>query len=180
MPLSHGSEKTIKDWFDLHCLELPDDFIERTELYNDLIVSWSEKINIVSRNDLGILLERHILDSLTPVSEIPDSGSLLDIGSGAGFPAIPIAFIRPGLNITALESRQKKTLFLKEAVNRLKLANVTIHTGRLEDYQFGFPVDIATVRAVAITEKILRSLKTVVKPDGKIIYYEKPGRYRLV
>ena len=101
---SRGFEKPIKEWFAGRDQELPPDFIPRAITYHDIIREWSKRMNIVSRNDLDIMLERHILDSLVPVEEIPAKGLLFDIGSGAGFPAIPIALSGPARDIITTSS----------------------------------------------------------------------------
>jgi 16S rRNA (guanine527-N7)-methyltransferase len=154
--------------------------IRKTGLYYDLILEWSEKINLVSRNDLEDLVRRHILDSLTPINEIPLRGRLVDVGSGAGFPAVPIALVRPELEIVMIESIRKKVKFLDEVISRLELPNVSIWHGRLEEFETTEKYDIATIRAVAVTEKIKKHLRRIIGENGKIIYYNKFNEYRLL
>ena len=180
MPYPPGSYEKIKRWFRIRDYCLPDDFIEKAETYHDLILSWSRRMNIVSKKDLGALLERHILDSIVPAAEIPESGQLVDIGSGAGFPAIPLALIRPMLNITMMESRHKKVLFLKEVCSTLKLGNVSIVESRLEDFAPDRLFDIVTIRALPRWKQLLPRIRSLLKQQGKLIYYEKPGKYRVI
>jgi len=180
MPLFPEFEKIIKEWFARHDQEIIPDFIPKASLYHDLILEWSGRLNIVSRNDLEILLERHILDSLVPLKEIPLKGVLCDIGSGAGFPAIPIALVRPGLDIVMIESRRKKTIFLNEVISKLELPGVSIWAGRFEDFSPMFEIDLITIRAVAATEKIRKHCGTILKESGKIIYYNKFDSYHLI
>lgn len=175
-----GFEEIIKKWFAGRGLELPPDFVAMAVLYRDIILEWSERMNIVSRNDLDILFERHILDSLVPLGEIPPEGSLVDIGSGAGFPAIPIALVRPSLNIIMVESRRKKVLFLNEAVSRMNLRHVSIWEGRFEDYSPTGKAEIITVRAVAPTDGIKKKSREILSKSGKIIYYNKFDSYQLL
>jgi len=180
MPFPQGSSKKIQNWFKEKGIIIPSDFIDKAELYNDLITSWSARMNIVSKNDLGFLLERHILDSLTPINFIPEAGRLIDIGSGGGFPAVPIALIRPRLEITLLESQHKKILFLKEIQRRLELKNISIVESRLEKFESDIPFDVATVRALPQWENYIQRIKDILAASGKIIYYEKRGEYRLI
>ncbi len=180
MPFPSGSKDKIIKWFKARELCLPDDFIEKAEAYHDLILSWSQRMNMVSKKDLGTLLERHILDSIVPAPVIPESGYLIDIGSGAGFPAIPLALIRPRLNITMIEARHKKVLFLKEVCSKLNLVNVTIVEVRLEDFAPDHMFDIATVRALPRWKQRLPQIKNLLKQSGKLIYYERPGKYRVI
>ncbi|UCC79101.1 MAG: 16S rRNA (guanine(527)-N(7))-methyltransferase RsmG [Candidatus Zixiibacteriota bacterium] len=180
MPLPDGSESIIKKWLVDHHLETDSVFIQKVELYHDLLLEWSLRINLVSKKDLGDLLERHILDSLVPIREIPMTGDLVDMGSGAGFPAIPIALVRPKLDIVMIESRRKKAIFLDEAISRLDLTKLSIWNGRLEEFSPTKKCDIVTIRGVAISEKIENRLRRIVKQSGKIIYYNRFGEYRLI
>lgn len=180
MPFTPGSYEKINKWFKAGDLPLPDDFIKKAEAYHDLIISWSQRMNIVSKKDLGSLLERHILDSIVPAPDIPESGYLMDIGSGAGFPAIPLALIRPRLNITMIEARHKKVLFLREVRARLNLGNVRIDEVRLEDFAPDQLFDIATMRALPRWKQLLPQIGRLLRPSGKLIYYERPGKYRII
>ena len=180
MAFPRGSYDKIIRWFEAEDLPLPEDFIERAEIHHDLILSWSQRMNMVSKKDLGSLLERHILDSIVPAHEIPDKGYLADIGSGAGFPAIPLALIRPRLNITTIEARHKKALFLKEVCSRLNLENVTVVEVRLEDFAPDHLFDVVTIRALPRWNEQLPQIRRILIRSGKLIYYEKPGDYRIV
>jgi 16S rRNA (guanine527-N7)-methyltransferase len=180
MPLPEGSEKIIEQWFSERGLEIDADFIRKAALYHDLLLEWSRRLNLVSKNDLGNLLERHILDSLVPLKEIAVTGDLVDIGSGAGFPAIPIAMVRPRLDIIMIESRRKKAIFLNEAISKLKLTKVSIWNGRLEEFSPTKKCDVVTIRGVAISEKIENRLRRIVKESGKIIYYNRFNEYKLI
>jgi 16S rRNA (guanine527-N7)-methyltransferase len=180
MALSANFEDRIRSWFDARRLDLPDDFIPRAGIFHELIQEWSKRINIVSKNDLGMLLERHILDSLVPINEIPESGNMVDIGSGAGFPAVPITLLRPRMNIIMIESVGKKAVFLNEAISRLELARVSIWHGRFEDFLPVVKFEIATIRAVKLTDKIKAGLKRIMRDSGKIIYYNKFGQFELI
>jgi 16S rRNA (guanine527-N7)-methyltransferase len=179
-PLSTDSFHLINNWFRKRDLILPGDFISKVEIYQDLILSWSKRMNLVSKGDLNNLVERHILDSLVPLSEIPECGSLADIGSGAGFPAIPLALVRAELRITMVEARHKKILFLKEACSKLGLHSVNLVETRLEEFHPENPFDLVTMRALPGWESLLGEIKGILKPSGKLIYYERPGKCRVI
>ena len=102
MAFPRGSYDKIIRWFEAEDLPLPEDFIERAEIHHDLILSWSKRMNIVSKKDLGSLLERHILDSIVPAHEIPDKGYLVDIGSGAGLNIASSAYSQ-GMKVALLD-----------------------------------------------------------------------------
>ncbi len=180
MPFPPGSYDKINKWFKARGFPLPDDFAQRTEVYHDLILSWAKRINIVSKKDLGNLLKRHILDSIVPGPIIPETGNLVDIGSGAGFPAIPLALIRPRLSITMIEVRHKKVLFLEQVRSELDLGNVAVVEVRLEDYAPDHMFDIATMRALPRWKQLLPQIKNLLRQSGKLIYYERTGKYRVI
>src|SRR6266851_9969029 len=89
----------------------------------DLLLKWNKSINLTSITDPDEVAEKHVLDSLAVVPVLP-SGSLLDAGSGAGFPGIPAAIARPALAVTLVDSVQKKVAFLKSALAELRLPRV--------------------------------------------------------
>jgi 16S rRNA (guanine527-N7)-methyltransferase len=179
-PLPTGTPELIQSWFNENNLVLPDRFIQRIETYHELILSWSGRMNLVSRGDLGNLVERHILDSLVPLAEIPEHGALADIGSGGGFPAIPLALVRNELQITLIEARHKKILFLKEACRKLELRSIVVVERRLEKFRPDTPFDLVTMRALPGWEKLIVDIKRILKPSGKLIYYERPGKCRII
>jgi 16S rRNA (guanine527-N7)-methyltransferase len=179
-PLPAQAPLLIKDWFRERGLILPDRFIQRIEIYHDLVLSWSERMNLVSSKDLKNLVHRHILDSLVPLPKIPECGTLADIGSGAGFPAIPLALVRNELRITMVEARHKKVLFLREACKRLDLQSIFLAETRLEEFYPDIPFDLVTIRALPGWESLLPHARRIMKPSGKLVYYEKPGRCRII
>ncbi len=180
MPLQSGAETIIDRWFVQNRLIKPPDFTRQVEIFHDLILNWSSRMNLISKNDLNQLLERHILDSLAPLHSIPETGRLLDIGSGGGFPGIPLALCRPEMSVVLLESRHKKILFLKEVCRRLALGNVIFEEIRLENFYPSMPFDIVTVRALPGWEKFLKKVKSLVSADGRIIYYKKAGMIEFI
>ena len=180
MALLSGSESKIERWFVDNRLIKPSEFTRQAGVFHDLLIEWSSRMNIVSKNDLGNLLERHILDSLTPLELISEAGRLIDIGSGGGFPGIPIALCRPNLSVTLLESRHKKALFLKEACKRLDLRNVAVEESRLEVFEPRELFDMAAIRALPQWEKHLKRIKAVLQPGGRILYYKKLGETEII
>ena len=112
---------------------------------------WSVRTNLVSKNDRNKLVSRHIVDSLSLVQHelISGQGALLDLGSGAGFPGLPLAVYYPKLNVTLLDSRRKKTVFLKEVVAQTGLKNVNVICARIEELSDDAVYDYIVARAVA-------------------------------
>lgn len=118
------------------------------------LLEWNEKINLTAITIPSDIESKHFLDSLTLLPFIPEAAkTLVDVGSGAGFPGIPLAIVRPELKVTLIESVGKKARFLEHIVEVLKLTNVEVvyaraeEVGRHPDYSEKF--DIATARAVA-------------------------------
>ena len=137
----------------------------------DLMLKWNKSVNLTAITDPDEVAEKHVLDSLAVVPVLP-SGSLLDAGSGAGFPGIPAAIARPDLEVVLADSVQKKVAFLKSALAELRLPKVKAYAVRLE----GNPskeelprVHAAVARACASPEEWLRLAEHYVLPAGVAI-----------
>jgi len=98
-----------------------------------LLQQWNQRVNLTAITDTPGIYARHFLDALTPLPYVPaDAETLLDIGSGGGFPGLPIAVARPSLQVTLMEAHARKTAFLTAAAETLALRNVAVVTGRAE------------------------------------------------
>jgi len=130
--------------------EPADEQIARLREYVRLLLEWNQRINLISPNDEDRIAERHILESLAVLSAwpFPENASVLDLGSGGGFPGVPLKIMRPDLTTTLLESRQKKTLFLNTVVRELRLENCRVVNARAEEIS-GQKFSIVIARAVA-------------------------------
>lgn len=133
---------------------LPD---PKLQIYHDLLLKWQAKINLVSPSTLDTAWERHFTDSLQLQDCIPaGTKTLADIGSGAGFPGLVLAIVRPELEVHLIESDQKKCSFLK-AVSRETDTPVVIHTNRVESVsrETGFVPEAVTARALAALVQLI-------------------------
>jgi len=132
-------------------------------------------MNLISRNDLAKLVDRHLLDSLTALGRHPFSpGTLVaDIGSGAGFPGIPIAIARPDIKMVLYESRRLKALFLKNVIEKLNLKNVEVRHRRWETDDRKF--DLVLARAVYNRNDLLKIVSGRLNVNGVILYFRKLG-----
>src|SRR5438046_1973668 len=111
------------------------DALQQLARFGQLVYTQVAQLSLVARGDRTVLYTRHILDSLNPIDiQSPPPSSALDIGSGGGFPGIPLAIVWPSTRFTILESREKKAGFLERAVRELGIRNVTVACGRLEEY----------------------------------------------
>ncbi|MGD0152770.1 MAG: 16S rRNA (guanine(527)-N(7))-methyltransferase RsmG [Thermacetogeniaceae bacterium] len=143
--------------------------------YADLLLDWNQRINLVRVSSREELLRAHLLDSLWCSAAVDLRGELrlLDIGSGAGFPGIPLQISWPEMRVYLLESQQKRSLFLAEAVRCLGLANCTVLTGRAEnlarDRAYREAFDCAVARAVASLAVLAELALPFVAPGGHFV-----------
>jgi 16S rRNA (guanine527-N7)-methyltransferase len=144
--------------------------------YIDLLLRWNARINLTAIRDPDEIVTRHFGESLFAARHLfPDSvandrrrtaNDVLDIGSGAGFPGLPIKIWAPQIHLTLIESNQKKATFLREVVRTLTLTNVDIFAGRAE--AFPAAADVVTLRAVEHFDQILPIATRLVKPSGRL------------
>jgi 16S rRNA (guanine527-N7)-methyltransferase len=178
MPFEPFELRAIEDWGEKNKISLTPLMLDRLGIFRYLLVSWSDRMNLVSRSDIPRILTNHILDSLGSASMIPPGSRVIDIGSGAGLPGIPLAIVRDDITITLLESIHKKIVFLKAALDELELKNVSILEKRLESMERIRAYDVATIRALPRLESQIERIQALIRPGGMIIYYEKRGVYR--
>jgi 16S rRNA (guanine527-N7)-methyltransferase len=131
----------------------------------------------MSSNDVNIIGERHILDSLSPLVHLKfaENNKLLDIGSGAGFPAIPLKIMRPDLRMTLVESRKKKIVFLEEMSSLLGFSDFTAKWSRIEEFESEGDFDIVTTRAMVAPEKVGKLIRKHIRKGGLLILYLGPN-----
>jgi 16S rRNA (guanine527-N7)-methyltransferase len=136
----------------------------RFESYLSLILRWNARINLTAIRDEEGILSRHFIESIACARALPTGiATLLDFGSGAGFPGIPIAICRPEIDVTLAESTSKKAAFLQEAIRVLGIA-AKAHSQRAESLPDLF--DCVTLRAVDRMELAVRAAAKLVRPGG--------------
>jgi 16S rRNA (guanine527-N7)-methyltransferase len=129
-----------------------------------LLLRWNARMNLTAIRDEEGILSRHFVESIASARTLPAGiASLLDFGSGAGFPGIPIALCRPEIAVTLAESQGKKAAFLREAVRTLGIA-ATVHSGRAETLTQRF--DCVTLRAVDRMPVAVQAASALVAPAG--------------
>lgn len=142
-------------------------------LYMKLLIEWNEKINLTAITEPQEIILKHFVDSLTINKYIKEKESIVDVGTGAGFPGIPLKIIRDDINIVLVDSLNKRIKFLDDVIQKLGLKNIkTVHAraeefGRMKEYREKF--DKATSRAVANLATLLEYLMPLIKVDGKCI-----------
>jgi 16S rRNA (guanine527-N7)-methyltransferase len=140
--------------------EVADQFQE----YLSLILRWNARVNLTAIRDEAGILSRHYVESIACARALPaELHTLLDFGSGAGFPGLPIALCRPEIEVTLAESQGKKAAFLREAVRVLDVGAV-VHSGRAELLTVRF--DCVTLRAVDHMDLAVAAAAQLVRPGG--------------
>ena len=144
--------------------------------YLDLLLRWNARVNLTAIRDPEQIVTRHFGESLFAAGALRDAGalvsqsgfppSLADVGSGAGFPGIPIKLVAPEINLTLLESQNKKATFLREVIRTLGLEGVEVFCGRAEDWKG--VAHIVTLRAVERFETALPSVASIVASGGNL------------
>jgi 16S rRNA (guanine527-N7)-methyltransferase len=132
------------------------------------------QVSIVSHQDRKRLAERHLVPSLEALDWIPEEGRLIDIGSGGGFPGIPIAIRRPQLQVTLVESNSRKASFLKRVSRETTLNNLIVLNLRAEylDETHEKAYDVITVRAVADLVELIEWTDRLLKPGGRWLLWK--------
>jgi 16S rRNA (guanine527-N7)-methyltransferase len=149
---------------------LSPDQLASISTYIDLLLRWNARTNLTAVREEQYIVTRHFGESLFaarhlfPAAQIATPEHLIDVGSGAGFPGLPIKIWNPDLRLTLIDSNQKKATFLREAVRTLKLANVEVFTGRAEDYPGH--AEIVTLRAVEKFDQSLPAAANLLNPRG--------------
>jgi 16S rRNA (guanine527-N7)-methyltransferase len=155
--------------------------LEQVSAYLDLLLRWNARINLTAVRDPESIVTRHFGESFFAARQVLEKqeaggrrqgagagsqGRAIDLGSGAGFPGLPLKIFAPGLALTLIESSQKKAVFLKEAVRTLALTGVDVFAGRAED--FAATADLVTLRAVERYERALGAAARLVAPGGRL------------
>lgn len=147
--------------------------LEQFYKYMNLLIEWNEKINLTAIIEPKEIILKHFIDSLTIIKYMEPNKTLIDIGTGAGFPGIPVKILRKDLKITLLDSLNKRIKFLNEVIEKLSLKNITTTHARIEEYaknkEYREKFDIATSRAVANLTTLTEYMLPMVKVKGKAI-----------
>jgi 16S rRNA (guanine527-N7)-methyltransferase len=156
-------------------LSLTETQLSAFERYSQELIAWNQRVNLTGIIEPDEILVKHFLDSLSIFQVLPKPSSnlsLIDVGSGAGFPGLPLKIVMPDLRLTLLEATRKKTAFLQHIVQVLDLTGVTVLTGRAEeaghrpDQRESY--DVAVARAVAPLLVLVEYSLPLVKIGGRV------------
>ena len=147
--------------------------LEQFFVYMNLLIEWNEKMNLTAITEPEEIVLKHFIDSITILNKLEDNAKIVDVGTGAGFPGIPLSIMNPTLKITLVDSLNKRLIFLQEVVNELNLKNIEIVHARAEEFgqnkKYRESFDFATSRAVANLATLSEYLIPLVKVKGKVI-----------
>jgi 16S rRNA (guanine527-N7)-methyltransferase len=167
--------------------------LDRLQIYLDLLLRWNARVNLTAVRDPEQIVTRHFGESLFAAQVLArhpgfqSANSLADVGSGAGFPGIPIKLLVPEIQLTLIESQNKKATFLREGIRVLGLEDANVFCGRAEDWQQ--TAGVVTLRAVEQFARVLPLAASLVSEDGllvlligaeqiKVAHQVTPGRWK--
>lgn len=146
---------------------------KKFETYFEELVSYNDKVNLTAITERNDVFTKHFLDSILSIDAIPENAEIVDVGTGAGFPSLPIKIVRPDVKITMVDSLNKRVNFLNMVCSKLKVKSTNVHS-RAEDFAKTNreKFDVAVARAVAKLNTLLEYLLPLVKVGGIVIAYK--------
>jgi 16S rRNA (guanine527-N7)-methyltransferase len=161
-------------------LFLPDDAVLRLTAYYELLSRWNKKINLTGLTDPDEAIDRLLLEPVAAARFLPSpTVRVLDVGSGGGSPGIPLKLVSPGIALTMVEVKARKSAFLREAIRQLGIDKSQVETARYEELlarpELHEAHDVLTLRAVRIESKSLLTLQAFLEPGGIVMMFRGPS-----
>ena len=172
----------LKELCLLNGIELKDEQLEKFERYKELLKKWGKKINLTSILNDREIEEKHFFDSLLGLKAFevygfnPQGKSFCDVGSGAGFPGVPLAIVLENSSFTLVESRHKKCVFLEQLKRELGLSNVNVFCSRVEEHDGNY--DILLMRAVKDPKGAVEITEHLLKKGALLCIYRGKEEFR--
>ena len=166
--------ENLKDLFKKYNINLNDFQIEQFEKYFSMLIETNKVMNLTAITEEDDVAVKHFLDSALPEKFFPQNAAVIDIGSGAGFPALPLKIVRPDLKITMVDSLNKRIGFLNDVIEKLNIGGANAVHSRAEDFAKNNreKFDAAVARAVAPLNTLVEYLLPFVKVGGVCIIYK--------
>ncbi len=157
---------------------LTDSQIDKFEIYYNMLIEWNNKMNLTAITDVDDVIKKHFADSVMLSKYIERNAKCIDVGTGAGFPGIPLKIIRDDIEVVLLDSLNKRITFLKELLNKLNIKCECIHSraedgARLAEHREKY--DVSLSRAVAPANVLCELTVPFVKVGGKCIMFKGPS-----
>ncbi len=173
--VKHLDTEKVREVFRGHGFSITEAQAQSFAVYHAQLLRWNERAGLVSSRDVGRVLSRHFLESAAllrfPVFQGPRA--VLDLGTGAGFPGLPLKIVNPALRLALLESKRWKILFLRDLVPRLELTDVTILAGRAEALSrqphLRAAFEVVVTRAVGDLTLLWRLAQPFLQPSGVLV-----------
>lgn len=168
------------DEFSRFGFQLNRELYEKLDIYAEFLVSYNEKVNLTAITEPSEILRKHFIDSLMLLkyADIPENSSLIDVGTGAGFPSVPVKLYRPDIRLTVLDSLNKRVIFLRELCDKLGIEAEFIH-GRAEDIskmpEYREKFDFSCARAVAGMPLLSELCVPFIKVGGSFFALKGPN-----
>lgn len=177
--MNYDCTSFVKDLKEFH-MEITEKQKEQFLMYHVLLTQWNSFMNLTAITEFDEVLKKHFVDSVSLIKAFPDMNqkkyTLIDVGTGAGFPGIPLKIMFPLLNIVLLDSLNKRVSFLNEVIDQLELKGIQAYHGRAEDYakmsEYRENFDICVSRAVANLSTLSEYCLPFVKKGGCFVSYK--------
>ena len=160
-------------------LFLPDDLTARLTAYYELLSRWNRKINLTALDNPDEAIDRLLLEPVLAARHLGSPAMrVMDVGSGGGSPAIPMKLAVPGISLTMVEAKARKSAFLREAIRHLSLSDTFVETSRYEELlarpELHESFDLLSLRAVRIETRVLVGLQAFIRSGGSIFLFRGP------
>lgn len=170
----------MKSEFNKYGLLLDETMSNQFDKYYELLIDWNQRMNLTTITDRDEVLQKHFIDSVLLLTKYDktefENKTIIDVGTGAGFPGIPLAIMLSQTNFILIDSLDKRITFLKTVLDELELSNVTLYHGRAEDFgkdtSFREQFDYCVSRAVAPLPILLEYCSPFIKVDGSLLLYK--------
>ncbi len=178
-----GWRQTLREGAEALGLSLPPDTLGRLERYVGMVARWGRAVNLTGARDEDGVVREHLLDSLGLVAVGTrrgwfEGGRLVDVGAGAGFPGLVVAALRPELEVFLVEGRERRAVFLEEAVRALGVRRVAVIWGRAEREgrrRLAAACDVGTARAVGPLARVVGLVMPLLRVGGLLLAQKGPG-----